>query len=184
MPVATNGSAPSGGSPQGSASVINGQHPNRAHAAKSAFAEVGRFRDLWPVSCAPIDYILSSACCCLTQPEQSAECATIARGSCLHRYQATSCTASVQALQPARLWQRVTSAAGEVWAMLGQLLSPALRRTTLLLLFIWWSNAIVYYGLVLLATTVHTSDAESGFMRIRSCEGVMISSVCWTKPVS
>jgi hypothetical protein len=42
----------------------------------------------------------------------------------------------------------------KVSAMLGQLLSPALRRTTLLLLFIWWANAIVYYGLVLLATTV------------------------------
>lgn len=43
--------------------------------------------------------------------------------------------------------------------MLGQLLSPALRRTTLLLLFIWWANAVVYYGLVLLATTVRIMKA-------------------------
>jgi hypothetical protein len=42
----------------------------------------------------------------------------------------------------------------KVSAMLGQLLSLELRRTTLLLLFIWWANAVVYYGLVLLATTV------------------------------
>lgn len=41
--------------------------------------------------------------------------------------------------------------------MLQQLFSPVLRRTTLMLLFIWFSNAISYYGLVLLATTVRSS---------------------------
>jgi hypothetical protein len=51
----------------------------------------------------------------------------------------------------------VGQAARKVSAMLGQLLSLELRRTTLLLLFIWWANAVVYYGLVLLATTVSSA---------------------------
>lgn len=45
--------------------------------------------------------------------------------------------------------------------MLGQLLGPSLRRTTLLLLFIWFANAISYYGLVLLATTVGVLHPKS-----------------------
>lgn len=44
-------------------------------------------------------------------------------------------------------WKRVA-------APVGRLLSPALRRTSLLLLFIWFTNALNYYGLVLLTTTV------------------------------
>lgn len=39
-------------------------------------------------------------------------------------------------------------------APVARLLSPALRRTSLLLLLIWFTNALAYYGLVLLTTTV------------------------------
>lgn len=49
-------------------------------------------------------------------------------------------------------------AAASIRRMVQQLLSPALRRTTLLLLFVWFANAISYYGLVLLATTVGLSS--------------------------
>lgn len=49
-------------------------------------------------------------------------------------------------------------AALEAWrrlaAPVARLLSPALRRTSLLLLLIWFTNALNYYGLVLLTTTV------------------------------
>jgi len=41
-----------------------------------------------------------------------------------------------------------------VAAPVARLLSPALRRTSLLLLVIWFTNALNYYGLVLLTTTV------------------------------
>ncbi len=44
-------------------------------------------------------------------------------------------------------WRRVA-------APVARLLSPALRRTSLLLLVIWFTNALNYYGLVLLTTTV------------------------------
>lgn len=56
--------------------------------------------------------------------------------------------------------------------MVAQLLSPVLRRTTLLLLFIWFANAISYYGLVLLATTVrliHRLPALCHFIIFESC---------------
>ena len=51
-----------------------------------------------------------------------------------------------------------SGAALEAWRRLAapvvRLLSPALRRTSLLLLLIWFTNALNYYGLVLLTTTV------------------------------
>ena len=51
-----------------------------------------------------------------------------------------------------------SGAALEAWrrlaAPVARLLSPALRRTSLLLLLIWFTNALNYYGLVLLTTTV------------------------------
>ena len=42
---------------------------------------------------------------------------------------------------------------GLLWA-LKPLLKGGLRRTTLLLLLIWFTNALCYYGLVLLTTSV------------------------------
>ncbi|CAL8465087.1 g4622 [Coccomyxa elongata] len=42
------------------------------------------------------------------------------------------------------------------------LLSGGLRRTTLLLLLIWFVNALCYYGLVLLTTSLHTQTGGSG----------------------
>jgi hypothetical protein len=47
-------------------------------------------------------------------------------------------------------WRRVA-------APVARLLSPALRRTSLLLLLIWFTNALNYYGLVLLTTTVRSA---------------------------
>ena len=79
--------------------------------------------------------------------------------------------ASSQALKPARLWDTLGQAVRKVSAMLGQLLSLELRRTTLLLLFIWWANAVVYYGLVLLATTVSFAG------QLASCPGLHL--LCW-----
>lgn len=73
--------------------------------------------------------------------------------------------AVADALRPKCLWERFLATTAEVAAMLGQLISPALRRTTLLLLFIWFANAISYYGLVLLATTVRIF----GFPRRCAC---------------
>jgi hypothetical protein len=49
-----------------------------------------------------------------------------------------------RALQPLR---------GLLWA-LKPLLKDGLRRTTLLLLLIWFTNALCYYSLVLLTTSV------------------------------
>ncbi|CAL5229494.1 g12830 [Coccomyxa viridis] len=43
---------------------------------------------------------------------------------------------------------------GLLWA-LKPLMQRALRRTTLLLMFIWFTNALCYYGLVLLTTSLH-----------------------------
>ncbi len=42
---------------------------------------------------------------------------------------------------------------GLLWA-LKPLMQKGLRRTTLLLMFIWFTNALCYYGLVLLTTSV------------------------------
>ena len=42
---------------------------------------------------------------------------------------------------------------GLLWA-LKPLMRGALRKTTLLLMFIWFTNALCYYGLVLLTTSV------------------------------
>lgn len=42
------------------------------------------------------------------------------------------------------------------------LLSGGLRRTTLLLLLIWFVNALCYYGLVLLTTSVSFSTLHLG----------------------
>lgn len=53
----------------------------------------------------------------------------------------------------------------KVWGPLGELatafrplLTSGLRRTTLLLLLIWFVNALCYYGLVLLTTSVRACD--------------------------
>ncbi|KAK9821616.1 hypothetical protein WJX81_008270 [Elliptochloris bilobata] len=58
-----------------------------------------------------------------------------------------------------------SSAALEAWkrvaAPVVRLLSPALRRTSLLLLLIWFTNALNYYGLVLLTTTLNASDESA-----------------------
>ena len=79
---------------------------------------------------------------------------------------------SSQALKPERLRGPVGQAVRKVSAMLGQLLSLELRRTTLLLLFIWWANAVVYYGLVLLATTV------SSAVQPASCSSLVTLFLC------
>lgn len=47
---------------------------------------------------------------------------------------------------------------GLLWA-LQPLMGGALRRTTLLLMFIWFTNALCYYGLVLLTTSVWAFSA-------------------------
>lgn len=54
---------------------------------------------------------------------------------------------------------------GVLWGPLAELamafrplLSGGLRRTTLLLLLIWFVNALCYYGLVLLTTSVRTAS--------------------------
>ncbi|EIE20417.1 MFS general substrate transporter [Coccomyxa subellipsoidea C-169] len=57
----------------------------------------------------------------------------------------------------------------KIWGPLSQLatafrplLSGDLRRTTLLLLLIWFVNALCYYGLVLLTTSLHSHGGGSG----------------------
>ena len=57
---------------------------------------------------------------------------------------------------------------GALWGPLAELamafrplLSGKLKRTTLLLLLIWFVNALCYYGLVLLTTSVRTSRLKS-----------------------
>lgn len=131
IPVASNGSAAAG-------EVITGQHPSstaqRLQAARSTAAQV-------VLPAAPLKW---SHWVAGMKPALECAATTAPTGYC----------SILQALRPARIWQRVAEGADEVRSMLGQLFSPALRRTTLLLLFIWWSNAVVYYGLVLLATTV------------------------------
>lgn len=59
---------------------------------------------------------------------------------------------------PASLWRRLKEEAAILGDLLGQLLSPGLRRTSLLLSFVWFGCAIVYYGLVLLVTTVRRAS--------------------------
>lgn len=61
----------------------------------------------------------------------------------------------------------VPAKGGKVWGPLTDfvtafrpLLSSALRRTTLLLLLIWFVNALCYYGLVLLTTSVRATHFE------------------------
>ena len=41
------------------------------------------------------------------------------------------------------------------------LMKGSLRRTTLLLMFIWFTNALCYYGLVLLTTSVRVFPIDS-----------------------
>lgn len=41
-----------------------------------------------------------------------------------------------------------------LYGALGKLFAPRLRRSSLLLMVIWFANALTYYGLVLLTTTV------------------------------
>jgi len=45
---------------------------------------------------------------------------------------------------------------GLIWAV-KPLMRGALRKTTLLLMFIWFTNALCYYGLVLLTTSVSSA---------------------------
>lgn len=52
------------------------------------------------------------------------------------------------------LWRRMKHEGTILRDILAQLLSPALRLTSILLPFVWFGNAIVYYGLVFLVTTV------------------------------
>jgi hypothetical protein len=49
---------------------------------------------------------------------------------------------------------RVCQSLAELATAMRPLLTGRLRRTTLLLMFIWFVNALCYYGLVLLTTTV------------------------------
>ena len=57
-------------------------------------------------------------------------------------------------LSPQLLWRAARSTAQDVGHAVGQLLSGPARRISLLLMFIWFANALNYYGLVLLTTTV------------------------------
>lgn len=65
------------------------------------------------------------------------------------------------AFKPRAVAQQAVAMRRSIHKMMRQLFSPALRRTTLMLLFIWFANAISYYGLVLLATTIHVSDSRT-----------------------
>ena len=54
------------------------------------------------------------------------------------------------------LWKRILEPLqGLLWA-LKPLMQGSIRRTTLLLMFIWFTNALCYYGLVLLTTSVRS----------------------------
>ncbi len=53
-----------------------------------------------------------------------------------------------------QLWQRAAGELGAACESLGQLFSPALRRTTALLQLVWTAGTFAYYGVVLLAATV------------------------------
>lgn len=44
--------------------------------------------------------------------------------------------------------------------VLCRIFSPALRRTSILLHYSWVTNAITYYGLVLLTTELHAENNE------------------------
>ena len=60
------------------------------------------------------------------------------------------------------LWQLATA--------FEQLLAPKLRRSSLLLMVIWLANALAYYGLVLLTTTVSTAKR----FWLHACAGMSV----------
>ena len=66
-----------------------------------------------------------------------------------------------------RAMQPLTGLAGA----LKPLMKGSLRRTTLLLMFIWFTNALCYYGLVLLTTSVSVFPVELDC----TCFNVLIS---------
>lgn len=65
---------------------------------------------------------------------------------------------------------------GVLWGPLAELvmafrplLSAGLRRTTLLLLLIWFVNALCYYGLVLLTTSVRAPLLPALLLNVIQC---------------
>lgn len=74
-------------------------------------------------------------------------------------------------------------------AGVGDLFTPALRRTSCLLLVVWMVNALVYYSLVLLTTTVQTGGdskprcGEHGTLHYTSKEmGAIFADACAELP--
>ncbi|DBA80728.1 TPA: hypothetical protein ACH3X1_007959 [Trebouxia sp. C0004] len=62
---------------------------------------------------------------------------------------------------PAVSWQqRVMQPYNAIAGQLKEIFSGGLLTTTLLLQFIWFTNALAYYGLVLLTTSLHTSESS------------------------
>ena len=83
-------------------------------------------------------------------------------------------------------WHSVRSAcsqaAASVRAVAGKLLQGSVRRAFLLLLFIWFANALDYYGLVLLTTTVSCTLAASLRLREHSVLPLLCSLLCRPGP--
>ena len=63
-------------------------------------------------------------------------------------------------LEGASRLQQMCEPFKELGQALSGLFTPALRLTTGLLMFIWFTNALNYYGLVLLTTTVLCHSSE------------------------
>ncbi|KAK9784698.1 hypothetical protein WJX73_003774 [Symbiochloris irregularis] len=57
--------------------------------------------------------------------------------------------------------QTTLSGLSEIALGFRRLMGKTLRRTSLLLMVIWFGNALTYYGLVLLTTTLHASSSEA-----------------------
>ena len=91
-------------------------------------------------------------------------------------------------LRPQVLSRAARSTAQDVGHAVGQLLSGPVRRTSLLLMFIWFANALNYYGLVLLTTTVrplpvqkhtlHPSHMQEGWVGPSPPRGVL--GITWS----
>ena len=60
--------------------------------------------------------------------------------------------------------QSLSAALWEIGLGFRRLMGRSLRRTSLLLMIIWFANALTYYGLVLLTTTVSVLKHEFSFV--------------------
>ena len=78
-------------------------------------------------------------------------------------------------LRPQVLSRAARSTAQDVGHAVGQLLSGPVRRTSLLLMFIWFANALNYYGLVLLTTTVRSFPAQ--MHDLQQCSKLMWAAI-------